>query len=451
MKKFFNILFVSLTLLLLPLLAKAECNIVIDGKEFVCHDANGNMVSPFIENGTTYVPVRAIATAFDTTVEWEQETKTVYIGKKSGSPILGEQINIFSQGEAFICRDANGNEVFPILRDGSTYLPLRGIANLFGKLVSWDNQNRTAVLISPPSESSVNYLVNAISNTANMKDLVSIVTFEGTMYHDGYSIATAQTSGTESYTPGGFSLFTVLPQGYESSIAYLGEGEYFLNVSSSVFYASPYVQKALFKRGSSSEMSPLYIFISTKGGYITEIDIHCTSTLVYNNEAFPQVYSINAILSYPENFAFPLIPHPSLEDIENSVPLDAGENSDSLGITTVIREFFNNATSYNATALTQMLYSADYSVLYGKKSKTQLNLDMNNLTKLLNTKFAACEGTYKISSMVYTDYSEFDHSPENAAKVTLIIPTNKEDISLEVVLVKINGKWYIHPISILSL
>lgn len=43
--------------------------ILIDGKEYQPKDANGNVVEPFIYNGTTYLPVRAIATAFDKDVD----------------------------------------------------------------------------------------------------------------------------------------------------------------------------------------------------------------------------------------------------------------------------------------------------------------------------------------------------------------------------------------------
>ncbi|MBQ3109892.1 MAG: hypothetical protein IJC69_01965 [Clostridia bacterium] len=56
--------------------------IFIDGAEIVPKDAVGNTVEPFIMNGTTYLPVRAIANAFDKDVEWDGATASVYIGKK---------------------------------------------------------------------------------------------------------------------------------------------------------------------------------------------------------------------------------------------------------------------------------------------------------------------------------------------------------------------------------
>jgi len=56
--------------------------ILIDGKEYRPTDGNGNEVEPFIYNGTTYLPVRAIANAFDKEVDWEAQTSTVTLGSK---------------------------------------------------------------------------------------------------------------------------------------------------------------------------------------------------------------------------------------------------------------------------------------------------------------------------------------------------------------------------------
>ncbi len=56
--------------------------IYIDGAEIVPKDANGNTIEPFIMNGTTYLPVRAVSDALGQDVEWDGATQSVYIGKK---------------------------------------------------------------------------------------------------------------------------------------------------------------------------------------------------------------------------------------------------------------------------------------------------------------------------------------------------------------------------------
>ena len=57
----------------------------IDGAEITPKDVNGNTVLPFIHNGTTYLPVRAIGEAFGKTVEWDGTTQSVYVGPRPGS------------------------------------------------------------------------------------------------------------------------------------------------------------------------------------------------------------------------------------------------------------------------------------------------------------------------------------------------------------------------------
>ena len=56
--------------------------LVINGAEVTPKDANGNTVEPFIIDGTTYLPVRAVAGALGQSVDWDGETNTVYIGEK---------------------------------------------------------------------------------------------------------------------------------------------------------------------------------------------------------------------------------------------------------------------------------------------------------------------------------------------------------------------------------
>lgn len=58
--------------------------IFVDGQKIIPKDANGNRVEPFIHNGTTYLPVRAIADALGKAVYWDGQNYTVYLGKAPG-------------------------------------------------------------------------------------------------------------------------------------------------------------------------------------------------------------------------------------------------------------------------------------------------------------------------------------------------------------------------------
>ena len=58
-------------------------SITLDGAYLTPHDVTGAEVNPFILSGTTYLPIRAVASALGLKVFWEKETKTVllYSGK----------------------------------------------------------------------------------------------------------------------------------------------------------------------------------------------------------------------------------------------------------------------------------------------------------------------------------------------------------------------------------
>ena len=62
-----------------------DIKIVVDGVSVTPKDAAGNVVEPFVSNGTTYLPVRAIGEALGKAVEWDASTGTVFVGKKPGS------------------------------------------------------------------------------------------------------------------------------------------------------------------------------------------------------------------------------------------------------------------------------------------------------------------------------------------------------------------------------
>lgn len=59
--------------------------IFVDDVSVTPKDAQGNVVEPFIYNGTTYLPVRAVSNALGKSVEWDGKTSSVYIGKHNNS------------------------------------------------------------------------------------------------------------------------------------------------------------------------------------------------------------------------------------------------------------------------------------------------------------------------------------------------------------------------------
>ena len=138
--------------------------ILIDGIERDFYNAQGQEVHPILYNGTTYLPLRAIGELMDKNVNWDQSTKTATLsGSRGGSVTRGTEdkdasrknvtatlrydFTIVIDGEKQTFKDVNGKTVYPLLYEGSTYLPLRAIGNLMGKTVSWDGETYTASLI----------------------------------------------------------------------------------------------------------------------------------------------------------------------------------------------------------------------------------------------------------------------------------------------------------------
>ncbi len=62
--------------------------IVLDGDTILPMDATGRIVEPFAVDGTTYLPIRAVADALGLGVDWDQATKTVKLstGRPSAPP-----------------------------------------------------------------------------------------------------------------------------------------------------------------------------------------------------------------------------------------------------------------------------------------------------------------------------------------------------------------------------
>lgn len=65
--------------------AKGGISIYVDEKLVKPTDVKGNVVEPFIYDGTTYLPVRAISNVLGKEITWDGKTSSVYVGKAPGA------------------------------------------------------------------------------------------------------------------------------------------------------------------------------------------------------------------------------------------------------------------------------------------------------------------------------------------------------------------------------
>ena len=140
-----------------------DCRIVIDGTARTFYNVSGEEVHPILYAGTTYLPVRASGELMGENVDWDEQTKTITIGGRrttqavTGTPDrdaertrvsaqLRPDFTVVVEDQQRRFTNVDGETVYPLLYDGSTYLPVRSIGELMGKEVSWNQSTRTVTL-----------------------------------------------------------------------------------------------------------------------------------------------------------------------------------------------------------------------------------------------------------------------------------------------------------------
>lgn len=98
--------------------------LVVDGELIEPKDASGNSVEPFICNGTTYLPVRAVAAAFDKDVYWDSENAIVYIGKSDGK--IAKELPLWSRS---YINTSNTAQLTLKEKNGTGYISYKPIYN----------------------------------------------------------------------------------------------------------------------------------------------------------------------------------------------------------------------------------------------------------------------------------------------------------------------------------
>ena len=127
----------------------------LNGRQIVPKDSDGVVVEPFIIDGTTYLPLRAVSSNLGCDVGWDDPSSTITLthryswtadtgtasGRNSSRTITQyfRGIRILLDGELVIPRDSDGVVVDPFIIDGTTYMPVRALADALGASVDWDS------------------------------------------------------------------------------------------------------------------------------------------------------------------------------------------------------------------------------------------------------------------------------------------------------------------------
>ena len=137
-------------------------NVMVGGNVFLPTDVNGNNVPVFAYNGTTYAPLRALAEAYGLTVSYNGERQLAavdgtpsadFVGTKGTAQALTKRtilpvspINIEVNGAVFQPKDVNGNDVPVFAYNGTSYAPLRALAEAYGLSVGYNAEKNLAAV-----------------------------------------------------------------------------------------------------------------------------------------------------------------------------------------------------------------------------------------------------------------------------------------------------------------
>jgi hypothetical protein len=214
---------------------KPDVSVELNGVKQCFRDIQGQIVYPVIYNGCTYLPVRASSALMKEPIEWDKASKTVFIGKTISNPnkataiistaaavavsdsaiittpkptmdsaYLKPDILVMYDFEIQTFQDVNGDTVYPIIYNGSTYLPVRAISKLMNAPIDWDGVTKT---ISINDEDSVYAVVDeekdttkaAVEVSTTAMNLKSLFDREEVLYYEatGKASAIAESAASE--------------------------------------------------------------------------------------------------------------------------------------------------------------------------------------------------------------------------------------------------------------
>lgn len=72
-------------------------------------------------------------------------------------------VDVKYNGESVVMKNVNGTRVYPISYEGSTYVPIRAIGNLFGVPVEWDGATKSVVLGASAKSQGIDLIDNFLA------------------------------------------------------------------------------------------------------------------------------------------------------------------------------------------------------------------------------------------------------------------------------------------------
>ncbi|MDF2959365.1 MAG: hypothetical protein K0S39_1100 [Paenibacillus sp.] len=129
-------------------------------------------LSPFIHEGSTMVPMRALFEKLDFQVTWDAD-KQMAIATKGGLTI-SMSIN---RGTAMVNETVYYLDVTPLLKEGSTFMPLRFVSEAAGADVTWNETERSVQLsFESDPQKKIHKLIENVSHSGSFIQAAMSVT-----------------------------------------------------------------------------------------------------------------------------------------------------------------------------------------------------------------------------------------------------------------------------------
>lgn len=126
-----------------------EIRLKLGEDQILINNESVKIEKPYVNNGTTLVPLRVITTAFGAALTWDSETQTV--GLKYGEIFISLKIGSTT---ATVNGKKEELEAAPELSNGTTMVPLRFISEKFGAAVSFDDATSSISITGKQSGST---------------------------------------------------------------------------------------------------------------------------------------------------------------------------------------------------------------------------------------------------------------------------------------------------------
>lgn len=208
---------------------RSDFTIVVEGKEVGFRTADGQAVYPVLYNGSTYLPLRAVGELMGKNVNWDEKNKVVTlsgtrdsiskndvnakIGKKDIRVQERPDFTIVVDNEKKKFRSATGREIYPILYNGSTYLPLRAIGEIMEQDVIWDGKEKKITLGTKNGDFTVtdadSFQQNDQANVPNNNTITREKAKEIALDHAGLSATQVTFAKTKMDTENGKLVYEI--------------------------------------------------------------------------------------------------------------------------------------------------------------------------------------------------------------------------------------------------